>query len=229
MAKTYFVTGTDTNAGKTFATCAMLAAANQKHLKTLALKPLAAGADAHPDGPRNADALALQAHASVEMSYEQINPVLLQEAIAPHLAAEHERRSLSVARLTGLCRGALMKSYDLAFIEGAGGWLVPLNPPQTLADLAVDLQFPVILVVGLRLGCLNHALLTAAGIQQSGLQLAGWVGSQCQPQPMLCQAENIQTLKAALGIPCIGILPFAASPSSQEVVQGIDLSPLLQV
>jgi len=227
MAKTFFVTGTDTDAGKTFATCAMLALAKHLGQRTIGLKPVAAGAEQTADGLRNEDALALQQYSSLKLAYARVNPVLLTEPVAPHIAASKEGRALTVAKLTGFCRGALMTPHDLSFIEGAGGWLVPLNSQETLADLAVDLQVPVILVIGLRLGCLNHALLTANAIRQSGLPLAGWIASQCQSQAMTYQQENLATLGSALDSPCLGVLPFASSPASERVTGSINLEWLL--
>jgi dethiobiotin synthetase len=227
MAKTYFVTGTDTGVGKTFVTCTMLEAANRLGLRTLALKPVAAGAERYPDGMKNEDAVALQKHASLSVSYAQVNPVLLHAPIAPHIAANQEGRKVTVARLAGLCRGALMTPHDLSFIEGAGGWLVPLNSREVLADLALALNTPVILVIGLRLGCLNHALLTAGAIRQRGAVLAGWVANQCGQDPMPVQQENLLSLNAALGAPWLGTIPYAESPECKQAMQAIDVDALL--
>ena len=227
MAKTYFVTGTDTGVGKTFVTCALLEAANKSGLRTLALKPIAAGAEDSLDGLINDDAKALQQYASVLLSYAQINPVLLKSPIAPHIAASQEGRTITVARLAGLCRGALLTAHDVSFVEGAGGWLVPVNPRELLADLVIELNLPVILVVGLRLGCLNHALLTAEAIRSRGAELAGWVANQCQAEPMSAQQENLKTLTSALHSPCLGVLPFAKSPAAREIVQALDIQALL--
>ncbi len=207
MGARYFVAGTDTGVGKTLVTAALLEAAKQRGLRSLGLKPLAAGGDDVNGRLCNEDALMLQQHSSLSLPYQQVNPVLLQEAIAPHIAAQHEGRPLSTDRLAGFCRGAMMQPTDLLLVEGAGGWRVPLNHRQTLADLARELQLPVILVVGMRLGCLNHALLTAEAIERDGLPLAGWVANQVDPA-MSCYAENRDTLSAMLRAPLLGELPF---------------------
>ena len=193
MKKRFFVTGTDTDAGKTFVTVLMLEALKQRGLSTLALKPLAAGCEQVDGELRNDDALKLQAAMTVALPYQQINPIALKSAIAPHLAAEEEGRTLSVDRLAGLIRGALMTPADVTLVEGAGGWLVPLNHRETLGNLVKELELPVILVVGVRLGCLNHALLTAQAVAAAGLPLAGWVANGIDPEAAKVQ-ENINTL-----------------------------------
>ena len=206
MKNTYFVTGTDTGVGKTLVTEALLQLAAKQSRKAYGLKPVAAGCEVTPHGLRNEDAVLLQAHSSVQLPYEQINPIALHAAKAPHIAAMEEGRRLSLDRLVGLCRGALMQPADLHLIEGAGGWRVPLNDQDYLSSLANQLQIPVILVVGLRLGCLNHALLTAEAIHRDGLVLAGWVASGIDPQ-MDSQEENIAALKARLPAQCLGVIP----------------------
>lgn len=211
MAKkrTYFVAGTDTEVGKTRVTVELLRALNRQGLKTLGLKPLAAGADEAEDGHwTNEDARALQAEASVQLPYEQVNPVLLRAPMAPHIAAEREQRRLTLHTLEGHCRGTLMMTpYNVALIEGAGGWRVPLNPRESLAGLPKSLNCPVILVVGMRLGCLNHALLTAEAIQRDGLTLAGWVANCIDPDMTELDA-NIATLTTLIPAPRLGVLPW---------------------
>lgn len=225
MTKSFFVTGTDTGVGKTLIASALLHAANQKHLRTLGLKPVAAGCEQTGDGLRNDDALQLMQAASVKLSYDQVNPVALQAAIAPHVAAANEGRRLSVDRLVGFCRGALMNKVDFCLIEGAGGWRVPLNPRETMADLARALDIPVLLVVGIRLGCINHALLTAEAIARDGLKIAGWVASCVEPEQAARQ-ENVDTLRALLPFPLLGVVPFLDSPSLQTVSSHLDISKL---
>jgi dethiobiotin synthetase len=175
MTRTWFVTGTDTGVGKTAISCALLIAAREAGLKTAAIKPVAAGCD---EAGHNEDALQLMECMSEPLEYEQVNPVALTAAIAPHIAAQQEGRTLQVSRLAGLCRGVMAGEADFVLIEGAGGWRVPLNARETLADLAVQLQVDVILVVGMRLGCINHALLTAEAIARDGLKLVGWIANQ---------------------------------------------------
>ncbi len=209
MAKQrFFVTGTDTDAGKTFASCALLYRARSQGLSTAAVKPVAAGCEDLGEGLRNGDALALIEAMSLELDYDQVNPICLEPPIAPHIAAAEAGRVLSADRLAGLCRGVLVQGADLTLIEGAGGWRVPLNGRETLADLARALQLPVILVVGLKLGCINHALLTVEAIRADGLHLAGWIANQPQAEPMSRQAENLETLRQLISAPCLGVLPY---------------------
>ena len=222
MTQTYFVTGTDTEIGKTAITCALLRAAAAAGMRTGGLKPVAAGCD---DAGQNEDALALMAAMTAELPYEQVNPVALEAAIAPHIAAEEEGRQLRAAHLEGLCRGAMLGESDLALIEGAGGWRVPINPRETLADLALALRAPVILVVGMRLGCINHALLTAEAIQRDGLPLAGWVANQCGER-MNRHEQNLDTLRQLLPAPCLGDVPHLEPFSADEAAGHIDLSAL---
>ena len=203
--KAFFITGTDTNVGKTLIAAGLLVAAKNNGLTTAALKPLAAGCEQTPEGLRNSDALLLQSVITQQLYYEQINPLALQAAIAPHIAAQQEKRSISSERLAGFCRGVL-GSADFTLVEGAGGWRVPINPQETLADLAKSLRLPVILVVGMRLGCLNHALLTFEAIVRDGLPVAGWVAN-CIDADMPALAENIESLRLRLPVPCLGVVP----------------------
>lgn len=226
MAHAYFVAGTDTDIGKTLIAAGLLVAANAKGLSTAALKPVAAGCERTPAGLRNADALLLQRSMSVELAYEQINPVALEAAIAPHIAAAQAGVRISVDRLAGFCRGVLMQRADLTLVEGAGGWRVPLSNREFLSGLAVELKLPVVLVVGMRLGCINHALLTFEAIARDGLQLAGWVANRCQPD-MACFDENLQTLKALLPAPCLGEVPYLATPDPQSAAVHLNCDPLV--
>ena len=178
MAKQWlFITGTDTDVGKTVVACGFLAAANDQGLRTAAIKPVAAGCEITQQGMTNDDALQLQAAASHKLSYQQINPVALEPAIAPHIAAAESGVRMSASRLVGYCRGVSLMPVDMVVIEGAGGWRVPINSRETLADVARELECAVIVVVGMRLGCLNHALLTMEAIRRDGLQIAGWVAN----------------------------------------------------
>lgn len=213
MKKRFFITGTDTDAGKTFVSCALLTTAQQRGYSTIGLKPVAAGAEWVEGQLRNDDALNLQRASSQRLPYEQVNPIVLQPAIAPHIAAEQASKRLSVQTIGGFVRGTLMtQPADLTLVEGAGGWRVPLNPRETFADLAKLLDLDVILVVGMRLGCINHAILTAEAIQRDGLKLAGWVANCIDPE-MPVRQENIETLQHWLPAPLVGVMPFVqASP-----------------
>ncbi|MEY8204699.1 MAG: dethiobiotin synthase [Bermanella sp.] len=219
----FFITGTDTDVGKTICTAALLHKAKLAAKTTLGLKPLAAGCEVTDAGLRNADALALIAQSTESLPYEQVNPVALQEAIAPHIAAERLNKPLSAARLVGYLRGVLMiNRAEFICIEGAGGWRVPLNPKETLAEVAKDLNLPVILVVGMKLGCINHALLTAEAIQRDGLNVVGWIANQLTPD-MEAYQENIDSLKKLIRVPCLGEVPHLAEPSVEKVAQYLTL------
>ena len=223
----YFISGTDTDVGKTLVACGLLRAAALRGLRTLAIKPVAAGAELTENGLRNEDALMLMAAMTEVLPYQQVNPVLLEPAIAPHIAAEKAGKRITVAQLAGLCRGVMMQPADLILIEGAGGWRVPLYRHELLSGLASELQTPVILVVGMRLGCINHALLTAEAIRADGLRLAGWVANQIDPG-MSCFEENLATLKAMLDAPCIGVVPYLAQDqrAADAVAACLDISIL---
>ncbi len=203
MRKAWFVTGTDTGVGKTAISCALLKAAAQAGLRTAAVKPVAAGCD---DNGQNEDALQLLDCMTEPLDYSQVNPVALDAPVAPHIAAEMQGKRLQASRLAGICRGVMMGSAEFVLIEGAGGWRVPIGPRETLADLAVQLQVGVILVVGMRLGCINHALLTAEAVRRDGLVLAGWVANQ-PGETMICHKENLDTLKRLIPAPLLGEVP----------------------
>lgn len=205
--KTYFVTGTDTDAGKTFSSCALLHAANNLGFKTLAHKPVAAGCEQTEAGLRNSDAVSLMAAMSEFEEYEMVNPIALEPAIAPHIAAQEAGSQLSVSRSAGFARGIMMARADLLLIEGAGGWRVPLNSRETLADLAKNLKQPVILVVGMKLGCINHALLTAEAIKADGLEIAGWIANKIDPDMNRYQ-ENLATLAQLIQAPLLAEIPY---------------------
>jgi dethiobiotin synthetase len=217
MAKQWlFITGTDTDVGKTLVGCGFLAAANQQGLRTAAIKPVAAGCEVTEQGMTNTDALQLQAAASHKLSYQQINPIALEPAIAPHIAAAEAGVRMSVSRLVGYCRGVSLMPVDMVVIEGAGGWRVPINSRETLADVARELNCAVIVVVGMRLGCLNHALLTMEVIRRDGLQIAGWVANILDEEmPRL--EENIDTLKQCINEPCLGTVPRLDDLSAEQV------------
>ena len=226
MKQIFFVTGTDTDAGKTVVTPGLLQAANQRGLRTIGLKPLAAGCEPHEQGLCNADALLLQRTASVELSYAQVNPIALAEPMAPHIAALRENRRLDAERLVAFCRGSLMQPADLVLIEGAGGWRVPLSPRESLARVPQLLETPVILVVGMKLGCISHALLTAEAIARDGLRLAGWVANVIDPE-MAVLDENIDTIRGLLRAPLLGVVPRLDQPSPEAVAGHLELDLLL--
>lgn len=209
MKQVVFVTGTDTGAGKTFVCCELLRRAATQGQKTLGLKPLAAGAAMTTGGLRNDDALALQAASTVALPYDSINPFCFAEPVAPHLAAARHGIAITAAAMARHITSVIAATdADYIVVEGAGGWRVPLNDTETLADVVQLLQLPVILVVGMKLGCINHALLTADAILADGLTLTGWVANDLG-EPMACLADNIATLALRLGEP---LLCHAATP-----------------
>lgn len=224
--KKFFVAGTDTDVGKTLVACGLLEAANRAGRRTLAIKPVAAGCEQTPAGLRNGDALALMAAMSVELDYEQVNPVAFADPIAPHIAAAKDKRSMSVGRLAGFCNGTFMAPADFMLVEGAGGWRVPLNLSENLSDLAVALKLPVILVVGMRLGCISHAQLTVEAIKRDGLELAGWVANQIDPA-MSCFDENLETLQALIHAPLLGHVPYMKNPDRVAVAEHLQIEGLL--
>lgn len=225
MSAAFFITGTDTEVGKTTIAAALLHAARRAGLSTAAAKPVASGCDHTADGLRNSDALALLGQCSLSMRYEQVNPFAFEPAVAPHLAAREAGVELSVAKLLQPVRDMLALEADFSVVEGAGGWRVPLAGRETLSDLAVQLGLPVILVVGVRLGCINHALLSAEAIERDGLQLAGWVANTVDPATSRLK-ENLETLSERLAAPCLGQVPRLTTASPAEVAAYVDLVPL---
>jgi dethiobiotin synthetase len=217
----YFVTGTDTEVGKTFATCALLHVAREQHLKALGMKPVAAGVG--PDG-RNDDVEQLIAASSFAAPRDLVNPYCFESPVAPHIAAAIEGRSIDPARIAAAARD-LAADADLLLVEGVGGFRVPLEEDFDTADLAQRLDLPVILVVGLRLGCLNHALLTAEAIHSRGLKLAGWIANSVDPD-MAWPDENITALRERLTAPLLGILPWTESHDPALAVSYLSLKEL---
>ena len=210
-----FVTGTDTGVGKTLISAALLHALARRHARVVGMKPVAAGLVQHGGAWVSEDVLMLRAASTVRVPPELDNPVALPEPLSPHLAAAHAGRPVDVAELLAAQR-ALQALADVVLVEGAGGWRVPLNQNETLADLARAMAAPVVLVVGLRLGCLNHALLTAEAIRADGLTLAGWVANSVDPH-MACRDENIESLRQRLQAPLLGVVPWLQAPDPRAV------------
>ena len=203
----WFVAGTDTEIGKTFVACALLHALRDQGYSAIGMKPVAAGTD---ENGRNDDVEALLAAASVKAPRELVNPYLFAPAIAPHIAAVEENRPIDLERIADAL-AALRPLADAIIVEGVGGFCVPLGPQVDAADLAQRLALPVILVVGMRLGCINHALLSAQAIAARGLPLAGWVANRIDPQ-MARFDENLASLEARLAAPLLGVIPAHSTP-----------------
>lgn len=225
MGACYFITGTDTDCGKTTVAAGLLHAARRVGLSTAAVKPVASGCVAGPDGLRNADALALLGECSLPLTYAEVNPFAFEPAIAPHLAARDGPQRLTVEALSRAVKRVLERGADLTLIEGAGGWRVPLGQGVNLSELPRVLGLPVILVVGMRLGCINHAYLTAEAIERDGLRLAGWVANIVDPQ-MQRLDDNLQTLSAGLNAPCLGVVRHLPDAYPAAVAAHIQLMPL---
>jgi len=240
--KSYFVTGTDTEIGKTFITCGLLVALRERGIHVAPMKPIAAGTVAIPQPAAGTVAIPQPAAGTVaitnpaagimnvggvdlnedvhqllavygsDIDATLVNPYCFAEAIAPHIAAKHEGRMVDFA-LIERAFTELSRAHDGVLVEGAGGFLVPLSADESMATLPQRLGLHVILVVGMRLGCLNHALLTAEAIRARGLTLSGWVANSVDPD-MHSLAENIDTLKAMLGAPCLGHVPRITAPNT---------------
>lgn len=221
----YFIAGTDTGVGKTLVSCGLLEAFRRAGLPAQGLKPVSAGAEQGAEGLRNEDAVLLAAASSSALPYEQLNPVCLREPASPHIAAVLEGRRLSADRIAGMCRGVASSLRGALVVEGAGGWRVPISDRETMADVARALGYPVILVVGMRLGCLNHALLSAEAIRRDGLVLAGWVANLIDPAMGHLEA-NLETLRRSLPAPCLGVIPAMAVADVGCAAEALDISLL---
>nr|WP_225737210.1 dethiobiotin synthase [Dyella acidiphila] len=208
-----FVAGTDTGIGKTHSACSLIHALRANGRTVCGMKPVASGCVETPDGLRNEDALALlEATGLPAPAYTEVNPLALRDPLSPHLAAAHEGVTIALPPLR-TAFDALSARYDTVVVEGVGGWRVPLAAELFASDIARSWNLPVVLVVGLRLGCLSHALLTAEAIVADGCRLVGWIGNRVDPQ-MAAVEENIHTLRTLLPAPCLGILPHGVAPAS---------------
>jgi dethiobiotin synthetase len=221
----YFVTGTDTNVGKTLVSAALIHSLARNGLKVAGMKPVAAGAELRDGQLWNEDVALLSGEANVTLPTHLIAPYLFKEAAAPHVAAALEGQQINPDTIFTAFE-QIRAQTEALIVEGAGGFCVPLTPQIDLADIAARLQLDVILVVGLRLGCLNHAFLTAEAIAARGLRLAGWVVNQIDPA-MPHQAANIEALRERLPAPCLGSLPWMLVPSAALAADKLDFSPLL--
>ncbi len=209
MAAGVFVTGTDTEIGKTLFAQALVWHWRRDGLRIAVMKPVASGCRATDAGLRSPDAESLLAVSNVDAPYDTVNPYAFAPAVAPHLAAAQAGVRIQCARIRS-CFDELADASDRVVVEGIGGWQVPLGPDSAVADIALSLDLPVVLVVGIRLGCLNHALLTAAAISGAGAELAGWVANHIAAQTDLAK-ENIDALRARLDAPLWGVIPHLSA------------------
>lgn len=224
MTKTYFVTGTDTEVGKTVASCALLQAANAQGFNAIGYKPVASGSEQTSEGLRNNDALLLQANSRVKLPYSMINPIVFEAPTSPHIISEKMGLPIDFSVINqGLLD--IQRQGDWVLVEGAGGWYTPLSTEKTYADWVIEQQLPVILVVGVKLGCINHALLTLEAIHAAGLLVAGWIANEVEPAGAY-QAEYLATLKRMIKPPCLGILPYQPELNESTLGQYLDLSLL---
>ncbi|EIC23316.1 dethiobiotin synthase [Thiorhodovibrio frisius] len=228
MSRGLFITGTDTGAGKTLVAAGLLRALQAQGASALGMKPIASGCQQTREGLRNADALALLAASSQPLPYNRVNPIAYAPPIAPHLAAESSGQRIDPDRILSAYRW-LGTQADWVVVEGVGGWHVPLSEQLMVRDLPALLgdpePLPVVLAVGLRLGCINHALLTAAAIAADGCHLAAWVATQTDPE-MLAVEANIAALRSRLSAPCLGCIPNLPNPTPEAVASHLDCAPL---
>ncbi|MFA6052135.1 MAG: dethiobiotin synthase [Methylobacter sp.] len=204
MEQGYFITGTDTNVGKTWATIALMRHFKAQGKAVVGMKPVAAGCFMRDGQLKNEDALLIQENASVELRYDLINPYAYELPVSPHLAGVKNPVILDEV-VSGF--GGLKELADIVLVEGAGGWCTPLNEREDISDLAKALALPVIMVVAIRLGCINHAKLTYQAIERSGVNCAGWI-AMCTDPDILSRDANIQTIKTVLDAPLLGVLPY---------------------
>jgi dethiobiotin synthetase len=215
MRKGFFVTGTDTEVGKTLAAAALIHALRRSGLRAVGMKPVAAGCTLRDGRWHNDDVDTLSAACAIPVPAEELNPYLFREPIAPHIAAARLGVDIDLGRIEA-CFDALAARSDAVVVEGAGGFLVPLSASTSFADLAVCLGLPVVLVVGLRLGCINHALLTQEAILRRGLTLAGWIANRIDPA-MSAAEENLDTLRRSLQAPMLADMPWMEDPRPETI------------
>ena len=220
MSEIYFIAGTNTGIGKTYCTLGLLKAFQLQKNIAIAMKPLATGAEIR-DGQRcNEDALLLQQQSSLQLAYEVINPYLYSAPLSPHIAARMENQFLNVSNICDKIEKFLQLPADVYLLEGVGGWHVPINENHTMADVVLKLNAKVILVVGMELGCINHAILTQRAMQMMQLSLVGWVAN-CHKNNSLISKEIISTITHWIKAPCIGAVPF-----NENVSDYVDLNLL---
>ena len=206
--KSVFITGTDTGVGKTSFAVSLIKSLNNAGYQTLGIKPISSGCKISPKGQRiNADALALQEVSSIRPSYEAVNPIALMQPVAPNLAATFSGIKLTADLVYIKILNCINNSANINIIEGIGGWSVPINNQELFSNVICDLNVPVIMVVGMRLGCLNHAILTSNAIIRQGARFMGWVANCLDPNLQAVE-ENINTLSNWIKAPCLGVLPY---------------------
>lgn len=202
-----FITGTDTDIGKTYVSCSLLSALNTAGLSTIAIKPVSSGCQMTAQGWRNEDALLLQQHASIDLPYFLVNPLAFEQPVAPFIPASINKIKLDCQTIISHSGAALKRRADVHLIEGVGGWLMPLSTTETMADVAVALDAQIIMVVGMRLGCLNHALLTYDAIRQKSSKLIAWVANCIDPDMQYID-KNIDFLREKIDVPLLSVINY---------------------
>lgn len=223
MSIKLFITGTDTDVGKTYITLGILNAFKKQKYSTLGIKPVASGCTKNNGQLQNADALALQQSSSILLHYHQINPFAFEPPISPNIAAAQAKRDITVLELKQRTQYALQFPSDICLVEGIGGWYCPLNRTETMADYVKAMGLKTLLVVGMRLGCINHTLLTYRAIQQDNISVVGWIANCIDPR-MSHPQESIDTLRERLPSPCLGVVGF-----QQQAEEGIDINKFLLI
>ena len=226
MAKSYFITATDTAAGKTTISHALLRLAKQQNLSTLGIKPIASGCKLTEKGLRNDDAMQLLSASSLAVSYTDVNPIALHPEIAPHIALQQIKQECTVKMLAKHCSLLLDMKADLTIIEGAGGWRVPLNNQEFISDLVKQLDIAVILVLPIKLGCLNHALLTTEVIKKDGVRIAGWIAN-CITPSIKSHYENIETLINLLDAHYLGEVPYMTDNNFDKALNYLNIKQII--
>ncbi len=226
MLNAFFIAGTDTDVGKTVASKAILQSLNDRGLSTIGYKPIAAGCEFTADGnKRNSDALHLQEASSLSVEYHDVNPFAMTLPASPHIAAKHDNMGVDFAVLSEKLTQHKANA-DVVLIEGAGGWRVPVSDTDCLSAWVQKEKLPVVLVVGIKLGCLSHAMLTAEVIKHDGLELAGWVANRVNPG-IEHYGEIIKMLEDKLKVPKLGEIPYIPRPTVKNLSKYIDVSPLI--
>ena len=226
MKHAYFITGTDTEIGKTVVTLGFMQAFSDTGLQVAGMKPVASGSEQTESGLRNDDALQIQSLCSMALPYETVNPYAFAEPASPHIAAEKAGVAVQLEPLLKAFNNIVATGTEAIIVEGAGGWRVPISKGLQTFNLVRALDLPVILVVGLRLGCINHALLSAEAIQADGIELAGWVANAVQPE-YANEEVTIGTIKQAIKAPLLGQIPYRPGIEPATVAQALNVKILL--
>ena len=224
MSKGLFITATDTDMGKTTIALALMQYLKRSGYSVAAFKPVAAGCNNTASDLRNQDAIQLQASSSIKVDYALLNPYAYEPPIAPHIAAEKTQQPIKIDTIKQ-CYEKIRRLADWTIVEGAGGWLVPINKQQTMADVTLALDIPVVVVVGMKLGCINHTLLTFDSIKQHGCQIAGWIANTVDPD-MDNFDDNLAFLKHKLPAPLLATIPYLQT-TDKSIDVDIDLQAIV--